>query len=374
MGHVTKWIGLDVHKSTIAVGIMDGIGDPPRFFGTIANTPEAVKKMVRSIVKISQRLSFCYEAGPCGYGLYRQLRGLGHDCQVVAPALIPRKPGDRVKTDRRDALRLAQLHAKQELTSVWVPSETDEAIRDLTRAREDMKIFQRQARQRLGHFLLRHGKTYTTGKNWTKSHRLWLNGQAFDHRSQTTTFQVYLDTVDQANERVQELEHQMEQVLDDWRMAPVVRGLMAMRGIGLITAMGVIAEIGDLTRFKTASQLMAYLGLVPSEHSSGQRQHRGPITKTGNRYARRLLVESAWSYRFLAAKTKAIQDRGSHTTPGVRAIAWKAQKRLCARYRHLIQRGKLTVQACTAVARELAGFIWAIAWEIMPPAQAGGQT
>jgi len=370
MKKFNKCIGLDVHKDTIAVAVADGAGGAARFFGEIANTPEAVAKLLRQLREDDAPVSFCYEAGPCGYGIYRQLRALGQDCQVVAPSLIPKKAGDRVKTDRRDSLSLARLHRAGELTSVWVPDGAQEALRDLTRAREDMKHWQRQAKQRLAAFLLRHGRRYTGKAKWTQAHFRWLETVKFEQPVQQIVLQEYIDTLLACGRRVQGLDREIECSARASVMWPVIEALMALRGVNLLTAATVVTEIGDLKRFVSAPQLMAYLGLVPSEHSSGPRQRRGAITKTGNAHVRRVLVEAAWTYRHPARKTAALARRAERTAPAIQEIAWTAQKRLCARYRHLMHQGKLTVQVCTAIARELAGFIWAIGQALPPPASA----
>ena len=317
------------------------------------------------------RLSFCYEAGPCGYGLHRQLLDLGQVCQVVAPSLIPKKPGDRVKTDRRDSLNLARLHRAGELTAVWVPDGAQEALRDLTRAREDMKHIQRQAKQRLLGFLLRHGRRFGGKDNWTQAHFRWFEEVKFEQPVQQIVFQEYVDSVQAMTRRVAAFDEQMESAARDSVFWPVIEGLMALRGVKLITATTIVAEIGDLRRFATAPQLMAYLGVVPSEHSSGESKSRGGITKTGNGHVRRVLVESAWQYRYPARKTAVLQRRAERASEQVQEIAWKAQKRLCARYRLLEARGKLKVQVCIAIARELAGFIWAIGQTLPQPAARG---
>ena len=365
MNKFSKYVGLDTHKETIAVAVCEASGGKPRYYGEIPNTPHALEKLIKKLTPEGEVLSFCYEAGPCGYGIYRQLTGSGHDCQVVAPSLIPVKAGDRVKTDRRDSEGLARLHRAGELTAVWVPGPEQEAIRDLTRAREDMKALSRQAKQRLGAFLLRHGVLYDGGKSkWTKTHFRWLSEVKFEIPTQQIVFQEYVDSVKLLQSRVKELEDEMEKVLNDWSLAPVVEALMALRGCKLVTAMTIMAELGDITRFDSPRQLMAFLGLVPSEHSSGNSTRRGGITKTGNGHVRRVLVESSWCYRFPARKTAELQRHAEKTSEAVQAIAWKAQKRLCGRYQHLLNRGKLKVQICTAIARELVGFIWAIACEV----------
>jgi len=363
----SKFVGLDVHKATIAVSVADANGGEVRYVGEIANTPEAIEKLVRQLRKGDAHLSFCYEAGPCGYGIYRQLSDLGWDCQVVAPSLIPRKAGERVKTDRRDSLMLARLHRAGELTAVWVPDDAQEGLRDLTRAREDMKHLQRQAKQRLSAFLLRYGKSYSGKSNWTQAHYRWLEQQKFGQPVQQIVFQEYVDTVKALSKRIDGLDTQLERVANESVFWPVIEGLMALRGVNLLTAMTVVAEIGDLRRFGSAPQLMAYLGLVPSEHSSGATKSRGAITKTGNAHVRRVLVEASWTYRHPARKTAHLQRRAERTSEAVQDIAWKAQKRLCARYRLMEGKGKLKVQACTAVARELTGFIWAIGQALPQP-------
>lgn len=350
-----------------AVSIAEAGRLEPEFRGEIPNESKAIDKMIRQLSQRfnGQPLLFSYEAGPCGYGLYHQIQASGHDGEVVAPSLIPRRAGDRVKTDRRDAVMLARLSRAGELTPVWVPTPEQEAIRDLTRAREDMKAIELKARQRLSAFLLRHGKVYTGKSKWIPVHFRWLETVRFDNRIQQIVLQEYIEAVREAQRRVAGLEKQMEAALMEWSLASVVRSLMAMRGISLITAMTVLAELGDISRFDSPRQLMAYLGLVPSEHSSGGSRRQGGITKTGNGHVRRVLVEAAWSYRFPARKTRIIEKRAEQTTPTVQAIAWEAQKRLCGRYRRLAATGKMKQQVITAVARELTGFMWAIACEAM---------
>jgi transposase len=366
MREFSKYVGLDTHKETVAVAVADAIGGKARYYGEIANTPEAIRKLVKKLCPDGEVISFCYEAGPCGYAIYRQISQLGHYCSVVAPSLIPTKPGERVKTDRRDSEKLSRLDRAGELTPVWVPDQEQEAMRDLTRAREDMKGLERITKQRLNAFLLRYGRIYESGKSrWTQAHFRWMEGLKFDVTVQQIVFQEYVDAVKQAEARVAGLEKEMEKALEHWVLAPVVEALMALRGIKLITAMTVMAELGDITRFDSPRQLMSFLGLVPSEASSGLTRRRGGITKTGNGHVRRVLIESGWCYRFPARKTAHLQRRAEKCSSEVQAIAWKAQKRLCGRYTHLLGRGKLKVQVCTAVARELVGFIWAIACEVM---------
>ena len=368
MERYAAYIGLDVHKETIAIAIAKpGRGDA-EYFKDISNKPNSIRKMVNQLNERfgGEVLLFSYEAGPCGYDLYRQLTEMGQDCEVVAPSLIPQKAGVRVKTDKRDAIGLARYSRAGELTPVWVPSLEQEAIRDLTRAREDMKAIETKAKQRLGAFLLRHGKRYESGKKrWTLTYFNWLEQVKFDNPYQQITLQEYIDAVKEAVKRVDGLIKHMHNALDGWSLRPVVEGLIALRGIDVLTAMTVMAELGDISRFDSPRQLMAFLGLVPNEHSSGNRRTQGGITKTGNSHVRRLLVESGWSYRYPARKTEHLRRKASQASDTVKVIAWEAQKRLCGRYRKLIERGKVKQVACTAVARELVGFIWAVVCEVL---------
>jgi transposase len=270
-----------------------------------------------------------------------------------------------VKTDRRDAVTLVRLLRAEELTAVWIPDQQQEAMRDLSRIREDLKSMERCARQRLSGFLLRNKKVYAGQSNWTQAHFRWLERIIFDSPIQQIVFQEYVDVVKHLQGRVASVQQEMMKALAGWSLGVVVEALMALRGVNLVTAMTIVAEIGDMSRFESPRQLMAYLGLVPSEDSSGKQQKRGGITKTGNGHVRRVLVESSWSYRMPARKTAHLRRKAGKASEAVQAIAWKAQKRLCSRYWHLTQKGKLKVQACTAVARELAGFIWAISREVM---------
>jgi transposase len=319
--------------------------------------------------------------GPCGYGLSRQITALGHDCTVVAPSLVPVRAGDRVKTNRRDAVTLARLHRAGELTAVWIPDPTHEAMRDLVRARTAAMETVRRARQQLQGFLLRHDRVFAGRKAWSPAHRRWLAGLSFAHPAQQIVLQEQLDAIAEAERRRDRLGQQIRELVPDWSMAPVVTALQAMRGIAFLSAVVLVAEIGDFRRFANPRQLMAGLGLVPSEHSSGAKVERGGITiglrpiprrdvgtadRAGNSRARRVLVEGAWSYRFPARVTSLIQARLDDAPEGVRAIAWKAQLRLCARFRRLVAAGKNANLVATAVAREMAAFAWAIASEVKP--------
>jgi len=366
------YIGLDVHKETIAVAVARAGRTDPEFRGEIANKP---KKVARLVERLSQEfngevLLFCYEAGPCGYVLYRQLLELGHDCQVVAPSLIPKKPGERIKTDRRDAGKLSRCLRSGDLTAVWVPDEEQEAMRDLTRTRGDFKAQERKARQQLNAYVLRHGHAWPSNKTrWTKTHYNWLESLKFPHDWQQVVLQEYIDAVKVSTQRVIDITAQMMRVLPQWSMAVVVDSLVALRGIDKLAAMVLLAELGDISRFDSPRQLMAFLGLVPSEHSTGGRRRQGGITRTGNSHARRMLVESAWSYRFPARQTAHLKRKAKPASDEAKVIAWRAQKRLCGRYQHLLHAGKNTKQTTVAIARELSGFIWDIACHEMPKVQ-----
>jgi transposase len=364
------FVAFDTSKLRNAVAIAEaGRSGEVRFLGEIDSTAAATGKLVRKLAGKYDRLAFCYEAGPTGYGLYRQITGLGHECLVAAPSLIPKKAGDRVKTNRRDALGMVKQFRAGDLTAVWVPDPRHEAMRDLTRARLAAVEDLREKRQQVLSLLLRLGLHYPgaktgTKKTWTRAHLDWLARQKLAHAEQRIAFEEMLLAVRQARERIARLEAAIRDAVPDWSLAAVVEGVMAMRGIDLVTATAFLAEIGDLSRFRTPRELMAYLGLVPSEHSTGDKVRRGAITKAGNRRARRLVVESAWSYRHPPRVGKKKQDRVAAAPQAVREIAWKAQHRLYRRYRALIRKGKHKTVVITAIARELCGFIWAIHREI----------
>ena len=361
------FVAFDVSKAKHAVAIADGgRGSEVRFLGEVSNSPDAVERLIRKLSGRYGKLHFCYEAGPTGYGLYRQIKALGHACMVVAPALIPKRPGERVKTNRRDAVTLARLHRAGELTGVWVPDEVHEAVRDLVRAREGAAEDRRRKRQPLLSFLLRHSRIYSGGGHWTLAHRRWLAKQAFAHPAQQIVFQEAIDAIAEADQRLRRLEQQVAQIVPNWSMAPVVEAYQAMRGASFIVAVTFAAEIGDVRRFETPRQLMSFLGLVPAESSTGQTVRRKGLTLAGNRRARRVLVEAAWTYRYPARVGEGLRVRLEGLPKAVRDIAWKAQVRLCARYRQLSGTGKKLPVVVAAIAREMAAFLWAIGREVAP--------
>ena len=369
MKKTVKYVGMDVHKKTIDIAIAEeGRDAEVRHYGTINNDTDSIYKFLRKLISTDCELRFAYEAGPCGYHLYRYLTENSLDCIVVAPSLIPRKSGDRVKTDRKDSISLARLFRAGELTAVYVPAADDEAMRDLTRAKEDATIAGRKAKQHLSAFLLRHGKTYTGKSTWSKAHFGWIADIKMMHPAQQIVLQEYVRAVTECSEQVARLLAQIHILLAEWRMAPVVKALQALRGVSTVVAVTTIAELGDLGRFDHPSKLMAYLGLVPSEHSSGESKKRGGITKTGNSHVRRALIEAAHTYRLPARISRVILERQKDLSAEIKKIAWDAQLRLCARYQRLIGRGKETNVVVTAIAREIAAFMWAIAKQIPQPA------
>jgi len=361
------YVAFDSAKAKHAVAIAEeGREGEVRYLGEIANSPEAVKKLATKLAQRYRQLHFCYEAGPTGYGLHRQLTELGHRCDVVAPTMIPKRSGDRVKTNRRDAVTLAKLLRAGELSPIWVPDTVHEAVRDLTRARETAMLDLRQKRQHLLSFLLRHGRDYPARKNWTKMHARWLAAQKFAHPAQQIVFQDQIEAINAAQIRLRDLEQNLCEIVPTWTMAPVVAAYQALRGVSLLVATIFATEVGDVRRFATPQQLMAFLGLVPSERTTGDTVRRGSITKTGNGRARRALIEGAWTYRHPARVSERLQKRIEGLPLAVRTIAWKAQVRLCARYRRLMSNGKNAAVAATAVARELAAFMWAIGHQVAP--------
>jgi transposase len=359
-----RFVGLDVHADTIAVAVAE-LGGEVRSLGMIPNRLESVRKLIGKLGPIGS-LKCCYEAGPTGYVLYWQLTQMGVECEVIAPSLVPTKAGDRVKTDRRDAEKLARCYRAGELTPVWVPDAAHEALRDLVRAREAAKKDQLRHRHRLGKFLLRHGQRPTdAGKAWTQKYVNWIRHVRFEQPALDATLTHYLEEVDHVAERIAKLEEAIDEAVQQApaEVRAVIEALQALRGVAQTTAATVVCELGSLARFESPRQLMGYSGLVPREYSSGNRVQRGAITKTGNAHLRRVLVEAAWTYRhrpnlqgrlLRRQKSLALSDE-------VKRIAWKAQQRLHKRFTALTARGKNNNQAVTALARELLGFMWAIA-------------
>jgi transposase len=356
-----RFLGLDVHAETIAVAIAEPDGSV-RSLGTIANREEAVRKLIQRLGS-ADGLRACYEAGPTGYVLYWQLTKLGVDCCVIAPSLVPVKAGDKVKTDRRDAEKLARSFRSGDLTSVWVPDAGSEALRDLVRAREAAKQDQLRARHRLGKFLLRSGqRPGTVMKAWTLPWMVWVRQLRFEQPAQESTRLDYLHEVEHMGERVKRLEQAIREAvkLASPQIQYVIAGLQALRGVAELSAVTIVSELGSLSRFSDPRQLMGYSGTVPSEDSSGKRIRRGGITKTGNAHLRRIVVESAWSYRLRPGIGPELRRRQQGVPEEIQEIAWKAQNRLHKRYVRLAAAGKDQRKIVTAVGRELLGFIWAI--------------
>jgi transposase len=359
---------MDVHKESIVISLADDDRSEVRRYGKIGGCLSDFKKTLRKLVSTGKELFFCYEAGPCGYELVRFIRSQGHQCIVVAPSLIPKKPGDKVKTDKRDADQLARLLRAGDLTPVYVPNAEDEAIRDLSRAREDVQLVLKSAKQRLKSFLLRHNIRYSGSANWSETHLRWLADEVFlPFAAQKIVFQEYLNAVTEAKHRLNRLEQEILFHTKLWRLYPVIQALMALRGVKMVVAVTIVAELGDLTRFDNPKQLMSFLGLTPSEYSSGERTKRGAITKTGNQHARRVLVEGGWAYRFPAKVSREIQKRQEQLPLNIRDIAWKAQVRLTKRFKVMANRGKPHNVIVVAIARELVAFMWAIAQEVPLP-------
>jgi len=360
-----QFLGLDVHAETIAVAVAETDGEV-RSVGVIPNRVESVRKLVKKLGG-PKNLRACYEAGPCGYVLYWQLTEIGVDCEVVAPTLIPMKAGDRVKTDRRDAEKLARCFRAGDLTAVWVPDAGHEALRDLVRARLAAKQDQTRHRHQLSKFLLRHGRRRTAGtKAWTLAYLQWVRQQVFEQPAQQAVLEDYLHEVEQVGERIKRLERSIDEAIEKVpaRIREVIEALQALRGIAKLSAVTIVAEVGRLSRFDKPRQLMGYTGVVSREHSSGERVQRGAITKTGNAHLRRIICEAAWAYRYKPAVGPALRKRQEELPKEVTDIAWKAQRRLHARYVGLLGKNKGAPKTITAVGRELLGFVWAIGVEV----------
>lgn len=366
-----RHVGFDVDSEKIAVAVAEPAGEV-RSLGTIPNREDSVRGLVKKLGPARQ-LRICYEAGPHGYGLYWQLTKLGVHCDVIAPTLVPVKSGDRVKTNRRDAEKLARCYRSGDLTAVWVPDAAHEALRDLVRAREAAKKDQLRARHRLGKFLLRRGLRAAAGvKSWTTKHLLWVKTLRFEHAAQEATFLDYLHEVEHAAERVTRLDRAIDQAVESApaEMRALIAGLQALRGIRKVSAATIVAEVGPLSRFPRPKQLMGYSGMVSAENSTGNSVRRGAITKTGNAHLRRIVGEAAWAYQHRPAMSPALKKRQEGLSEEVKEIAWKAQHRLCSRHRRLLAKGKIRQKVTTAIARELLGFVWAIGMQVEREQQA----
>ena len=366
--HSILFIGLDTHKEFNEVAyIEEHRGAQPVHLGRFSSSKVAVQKLVRQFESKypGATLHFVYEAGPCGYWIYRLITSLGYCCYVVAPSLIPKKPGEKIKTDKRDALKLAKLLKSEDLTPIYVPEPEDEAVRDLSRAREVAMKDLKDAKYQLKALLLRNNINYKGTANWSQKHLRWLTELVLPHPAQHIVLQEFLQTITERISRLERLDNELTHHVHQWRYYPVVKAIQAMRGVRLLVATGVVAELGDLTRFDHPRKLMSYLGLVPSEHSSGGKRHIGAITKCGNGRARRLLVEGAHTYRYAANISTDMQKRQEGLPKDIIDIAWKAQLRLCKRYKKMIAKGKHYNLVVTAIAREMIAYIWAIAKEVV---------
>ncbi|MDO6548760.1 IS110 family transposase [Pseudoalteromonas carrageenovora] len=366
--HSILFIGLDTHKEFNGVAyIEEHRGSQPVHLGRFSSSKVAVQKLVRQFESKypGATLHFVYEAGPCGYWIYRLITSLGHCCYVVAPSLIPKKPGEKIKTDKRDALKLAKLLKSEDLTPIYVPEPEDEAVRDLSRAREIAMKDLKDAKYQLKALMLRNNINYKGTANWSQKHLRWLTELVLPHPAQHIVLQEFLQTITERISRLERLDNELTHHVHQWRYYPVVKAIQAMRGVRLLVATGVVAELGDLSRFDHPRKLMSYLGLVPSEHSSGGKRHIGAITKCGNGRARRLLVEGAHTYRYAANISTDMQKRQEGLPKDIIDIAWKAQLRLCKRYKKMIAKGKHYNLVVTAIAREMIAYIWAIAKEVV---------
>lgn len=368
MNDTLIFIGMDTHKEFTEIAYApDGRDEHAQHYGKIPTTKPALKKLARQLQSKYPHatLHFVYEAGPCGYWVYRLLTSLGHCCYVAAPSLIPKKPGQRIKTDKRDALMLTERLKQNDLTPIYVPEPEDEAVRDLSRARDRAMHDLNDARYQLKAFLLRNNIRYEGPANWSLKHLRWLTELILPHPCQQIVLQEYIQTVMERRHRLERLDNELAHQVKSWRYYPVIKAIQALRGVRLRVAVGVISELGDLSRFDHPRKLMAYLGLVPSEHSSGDHKHRGPITKCGNSRARRLLVEGAHSYRYPANISTEMQKRQEGLPKAIVDQAWGAQLRLCRRYQRLMHRGKHRSVVVTAIAREMIAYIWSISNEVV---------
>lgn len=361
MQSTVRYVGLDVHKDTIVIAVAEAGSQPAEIFATLGNNPAAVLSRLRKLGPLPSMI-VCYEAGPTGYELYRYLNSAGVQCHVVAPSMVPTQNGNRVKTDRRDARRLAHFLRSGDLTAIWVPDEHTEALRDLTRSRDDAKRAERTARHQLSKFLLRKGCRFEGKSHWTLTHWAWIKRQAFAHEAANRVLTDYIRTAERATQRVEGLTLDINQMVESWALAPLVKNLQAFRGVQLVTAAGLAAEVGDFHRFAAAGQFMAFVGLVPSEHTSGSKRRQGGITKSGNRHLRRLLIEAGWHYYRTPLRVSAeLHARRVGVPQPIVDIADKALQRLGTKSYRMKQGTKPPNKIVTALARELAGFVWAAA-------------
>jgi len=357
------FIGLDTHKEFSEVVIIDDQRLSDHIcIGRIASTRQAFTKLARQLQSKYPKstLHFVYEAGPCGFWIYRLLTSLGHVCYVVAPSLIPKKPGERIKTDKRDAIKLARLMRANELSPIYVPEADDEAVRDLSRLRETACHDRKRAKHQIKSFLLRNFISYQGSANWGPKHRRWLAELVLPHPAQQIVLQEMIHTLNERTQRLNNLDNELAHIASQWRFYPVVKAIQAMRGVSMILATGLICELGDLTRFDHPSKLMSYIGLVPSEHTSSDKRRLGAITKMGNTRARRLLVEGAHSYRYQPKVSVEMERRQEDLPQSIKDIAWQAQLRLCRRYQRLMYRGKHRNVVVVATAREMVAYLWEI--------------
>lgn len=358
--NASTFVGVDAHKTSLHVAMLVP-GQRTAVSWQVANEPAAVRRLARKLQReAAGELQCCYEAGPLGYSLQRQLGALGVRCQVVAPSLIPIRPGEHVKTDRRDARKLAELLAAGMLTEVHPPSEAHEALRNLSRGREDVRLALTRAKHWIDKFLLRHGIVYTLSKRpWSLQYRAWLRRLHFEHAADQACFDAYLVTHEQLEERLRTLETELERATSDPAHAAAIAALRCFRGISTVTAVALVAELHDFRRFPSPRSLMSYLGLTPSEYSSGEHQKRGAITCAGNRHVRRLLTETAWQYRHRPGCGAVLRERRRGQSARVIALADRAQERLCRRYARMTAQGKPHHKIVIAIARELVGYLWA---------------
>jgi transposase len=355
---ITVFVGMDIHKDTITMAWL--LGDQAHSeVSTIQNEPKSFRRALRRIQK-KGTVRACYEAGPCGFEPWRQMDRWGIHCSVIAPALVPRRPGERIKTDRRDAIKLARLLRAGELTAIHIPTAEEESVRDLVRVREDLRRDILAARHRLSKFLLRHGRIYREGRAWTNKYWAWLRTQRFEFPAMQATFDQYVLTVRSRLAMRESLDQEIAAFAESAPFAQGVARLRCLRGIDTLSALTLMAEIQDFRRFASAPELMSFVGLVPCEYSSGQSENRGRITKAGNAHVRRILVEAAWAYRHRPYAGARLAHAHKGQDPWIVAHAWKAQVRLNQRYRRLVGRGRPHQVAVIAVARELAGFIWGL--------------